>query len=133
MSKQPTIRILLCLALQFNWPITQLDVSNAFLHGKLEEKVYLSEPKGFIDPSHPSYVCKLHKALYGLKQAPRAWLSTFSSFLLSIGFKSNHCDSSLFVQHHGHVITILLIYIDDILIICSSPSYIQSLIQYLHS
>ena len=68
MVKQPTIRIVHSLALHFNWPSRQLDVSNDFLHGVLEEEVYMSQPQGFSDPSAPHYVCKLQKALYGLKQ-----------------------------------------------------------------
>lgn len=68
---------LLCLALQFQWPIKQLDISNAFLHGQFHEEVYLTQPPGFEDSTNPGFVCKLNKALYGLKQAPRAWYSTF--------------------------------------------------------
>ena len=66
-AKQPTIRILLCLALHHNWPLKQLDISNAFLHGILDEKVFMLQPPGFVDTSFPIHVCKLHKALYGLK------------------------------------------------------------------
>ena len=69
-AKQPTIRILLCLALHYRWPLKQLDISNAFLHGQLQEEVYMDQPPGFVDPQNVSLVCKLHKALYGLKQAP---------------------------------------------------------------
>lgn len=67
-AKQPTVRILLCMALHFNWPIKQLDISNAFLHGKLDEEVYMLQPPGFVDPTQTQHVCKLQKALYGLSK-----------------------------------------------------------------
>ena len=132
-AKQPTIRVLLSLALHHHWPIKQLDISNAFLHGTLEEEVYLSQPPGFINSEAPTHVCKLHKALYGLKQAPRAWFSTFSSYLTSVGFKSSHCDNSLFIRHSPTSITIVLIYVDDILVTGSDSSFIFSLITHMHS
>lgn len=68
--KQPTVRIVLSLAVHHDWPIRQLDVSNAFLHGIVEEEVYMRQPLGYKSVSHPNHVCKLHKALYGLRQAP---------------------------------------------------------------
>lgn len=52
------------LTVNFKWSVTQLDVSNDFLHGDLTEDVYMTHPPGFVDPLHPTYVCKLHKALW---------------------------------------------------------------------
>jgi hypothetical protein len=63
--KPATIRVILSLAIHYDWPIRQLDISNAFLHGQLLENVFMEQPKGFVDPTHPDHVCKLHKALYG--------------------------------------------------------------------
>ncbi|GJR92139.1 ribonuclease H-like domain-containing protein [Tanacetum coccineum] len=71
--KPGTIRTVLSLAASRHWPIHQLDVKNAFLHGDLSETVYMHHPPGFWDFVHPDYVCLLQLSLYGLKQAPRAW------------------------------------------------------------
>lgn len=62
-----TIRTVLHVATVRKWPIKQLDVQHAFLHGDLKETVYMKQPPGHEDPSHPDYVCKLRKAIYGLK------------------------------------------------------------------
>ena len=75
--KHSTIRTVIALAVHHNWPICQLDVQNAFLHGFLSEDVYMRQPSGFSDLNFPNHVYKLHKSLYGLKQAPRAWFKHF--------------------------------------------------------
>jgi hypothetical protein len=97
MIKSSTISILLSLAVHYNWPIKQFDVSNAFLHGSLLEEVFMEHPQGFLDATHPDFVCKLHKSIYGLKQAPRAWYQCLSSSLLDLSFHAYLVDSSLFI------------------------------------
>ncbi|KAL5767307.1 hypothetical protein ACOSQ2_014090 [Xanthoceras sorbifolium] len=65
--KSSTIRIILALAVSSDWDIQHIDINNAFLNSDLHEAVYITQPEGFIHPSQPSMVCKLHKSLYGLK------------------------------------------------------------------
>ena len=93
-----TVRMVLHLAVTEKWDIKQLDVKNAFLHGDLQETVYMRQPQGFVSKEHPDYVCKLNKAIYGLKQSPRAWFDKFSSYLIEFGFKCCTRDPSLFIR-----------------------------------
>ncbi|KAM2731468.1 hypothetical protein EV2_035124 [Malus domestica] len=129
-AKPVTIRILLTLAVQYNWFLNQLDISNAFLHGDLKEDVYMQQPPGFVDPLHPTSVCKLRKSLYGLKQAPRAWFDKLFQALHSLGFTQSSSDASLFVLN-GPQLVIVLVYVDDILVTGPYPHLCQHFIQQL--
>ncbi|GJY30491.1 putative ribonuclease H-like domain-containing protein [Tanacetum coccineum] len=75
------IRIFLAFASYMGFIVYQMDVKSAFLYGKIDEEVYVSQPPGFLDPKYPQKVYKVVKALYGLHQAPRAWYDTLSTFL----------------------------------------------------
>ena len=68
-----------------------------FLHGVLEEEVYMKQPPGFETKGTPSYVCKLDKELYGLKQARRAWYSRLCHKMQTLGFVPSKSDTSLFI------------------------------------
>jgi len=131
--KPITIRTVLALAVSAGWVINQVDVSNAFLHGLLQETVNMAQPPGFQHPSYPTTVCKLHKALYGLKQAPRAWFSRLSAKLLELKFQSSKTDSSLFTYKANGIIIFMLIYVDEIIITSSNIVAISQLISVLHS
>ena len=72
-AKLNTIRLLIVLAAMYQWDLSQFDVKNAFLHGELEEDVYMATPPGYQLHENSSHVCHLKNALYGLKQSPRAW------------------------------------------------------------
>ncbi|GJX22615.1 retrovirus-related pol polyprotein from transposon TNT 1-94 [Tanacetum coccineum] len=105
------VRIFLAFAAHINMIVYQMDVKTAFLNGILHEKVYVSQPNGFVDPDNANHVYRLKKALYGLKQAPRIWYDLLSSFLLSQGFSKGTVDPTLFISRKGK----------DILLISQSP------------
>jgi hypothetical protein len=71
-AKMNTFRVLLSVAVNNRWLMCQMDVKNAFLHGNLEEEVYMKLPPGHPQSSDPNLVYRLHKSIYGLKQSPRA-------------------------------------------------------------
>jgi hypothetical protein len=129
--KPPTVRLVLSLAVSLNWPLRQLDVKNAFLHGALKEEVYMTQPQGYVDSQHPSHVCKLLKSIYGLKQAPRAWFESYTSQLLHLGFSASTADSSLFIYKNDNIIAYLLLYVDDIVLTSNTPSFLDHLIAQL--
>jgi hypothetical protein len=129
--KPTSIRLILALAVQFDWHVKQLDVSNAFLHGYLDEEVYMVQPQGFIDYSHPDYVCHLHKSIYGLKRALRAWFNRLSTALLELGFIGSQVDHSLFIYHVGTTHMFLLVYVDDIIVTSNHASSVDWLVDKL--
>jgi hypothetical protein len=123
--KAATIQLVLSVVVSRNWSLRQLDI--------LEEEVYMKQPPGFHDASHPGYVCKLDKALYGLKQAPRAWYSRLSAKLVQLGFHASKADTSLFMYRRAKVQMYLLIYVDDIIVTTSTDAAIEALLNDLRS
>ena len=125
-AKLTTVRVLLALAAQNQWHLRKLDVNNAFLHGELEEEVYMQIPPG-LAVENPKLVCRLQRSLYGLKQANRQWFTKLSSFLVSHGFQQSNSDHSLFLKLTRSVTTILLVYVDDIILTGNSILEIQDI------
>jgi hypothetical protein len=110
------------MALTRGWHLRQLDIQNAFLHGVLEEEVFMRQPPGFENSDCSGYLCRLDKALYGLKQAPRAWHARLSSVLVVLGFTPSTADTSLFMLRRPDITLYLLVYVDDIIVVSSSTS-----------
>ncbi|GJZ95946.1 putative ribonuclease H-like domain-containing protein [Tanacetum coccineum] len=109
------IRIFLAFASYMGFIVYQMDVKSAFLYGKIDEEVYVSQPPGFVDPKYPKKVYKVVKALYGLHQAPRAWYATLSTFLLKSGYRRGTIDKTLFIKKDKNDIMLVQVYVDDII------------------
>ncbi|KAI3503879.1 hypothetical protein L1887_32343 [Cichorium endivia] len=114
-ARLEAIRLFLAFASFKGFKVFQLDVKSAFLYGKVQELVYVSQPEGFVDPDFPDRVYKLDKALYGLHQAPRAWYETLSSHLIDNGFERGQIDSTLFIKRKKADFLLVQVYVDDII------------------
>ncbi|CAN1751808.1 Retrovirus-related Pol polyprotein from transposon RE1, partial [Linum perenne] len=117
-AKINSVKSLLAVASVQGWHLQQMDVSNAFLHGELEEEVYMQIPPGLT--AQPGMCCKLKKSLYGLKQASRQWFAKLTQSLLVHGFRQSSADYSLFLKGEGNQLVVLLVYVDDIILAGSS-------------
>ena len=126
--KLSSIRIILGLATNQDLEIEQLDVKTAFLHGDLEEEIYMQQPEGFEDKRKEDLVCKLKKSLYGLKQAPRQWYKKFDSFMVGHGYRRTAADYCVYFKRYpGEKFIILLLYVDDMLIVGQDRAQISKL------
>jgi hypothetical protein len=117
-----TIHILLVVASVRGCSISQLDVKNVFLNGELCEDVYMCPPPGYSVPE--GIVCHLRRSLYGLKQAPQTWFQHFVSVVTAAGFSTSTHDPVLFVHMSPRGRTLLLLYVDDMIITGYDAKYI---------
>ncbi|PHT67728.1 hypothetical protein T459_27215 [Capsicum annuum] len=113
-------------------PLPSLDVNNAFLHGDLDEEVYMKFPAIMVYPS-PNLVCRHKKSLYWLRQASQQWFARLSAALHFKGFHSSLNDYTLFYKKFEDLITIIVVYIDDIIITGSDFSTITRLKEFLNA
>lgn len=119
--------MVLALAAQNGWTVFQLDVKSAFLHGDLEELVYVVQLMGYAKKGEESKVYRLLKMLYGLRQASRAWHGKIEGYFLKNGFKKCSYEHTLFVKHeNGGKILIVSLYVDDLIFTGNDMCMIES-------
>jgi hypothetical protein len=109
-----------------------MDVKNVFLHGDLQEEVYMEQPLRYVDQTHPNLVCRLKKVLYGLKQALKAWSDKIGQYFVTSGFQTSNANFSLYVKKTDHEIIIIVIYVDDLIITGDSDAdifYLKKLLK----
>ena len=102
-----------------------VDVDTAFLYGEVDEEIYVDQPDGFEDEANPTKKCLLQKALYGTKQAARQWNSKLNDHLKDQGFKSNAADPCVFVRVSRDEHSIIVIYVDDLMLFCKTKGTLQ--------
>ncbi|KAD3642341.1 hypothetical protein E3N88_31565 [Mikania micrantha] len=119
-ARLETVRLVLAISAQKGWFVHHLDVKTAFLHGDLNEEVFVEQPQGFEKKGCEGKVYKLNKALYGLKQAPQAWNIKLDGVLKENGFKRCKLEQAVYTKQTKENLTILVIYVDDLLVTGSS-------------
>ena len=116
-AKFGTIRTLLAHGTQRGMHIHQMDVKTAFLHGHLEETIYMKQPEGFEVPGKETMVCKLKRSLYGLKQSSRCWFVELKKYLVSLGYEQSKADPCVFLRWENGNLSVNTIYVDDIILL----------------
>jgi hypothetical protein len=115
-ARLDTVRFILALAANLGWKVHHLDVKSAFLHGELEEEVYVTQPEGYVVKGREQNVFKLSKALYGLKQAPRAWNVKLDKSLKKFGFSRCLSEQAVYIRGAGTDAIILGVYVDGLIV-----------------
>ncbi|KAK8652076.1 hypothetical protein V6N13_061100 [Hibiscus sabdariffa] len=126
-------RLVAKVAAFHDYEIWQMDVKTAFLNGKLEEDVYMTQSEGFVTPENAGKVCKLQRSIYGLKQASRSWNLRFNEAIQEFGFIRNEDEPCVYKKFSGSIVSFLILYVDDILIIGNDIPTLQSIKTWLSS
>ncbi|XP_016199805.1 uncharacterized protein LOC107640820 [Arachis ipaensis] len=122
--------VILALAAVKRCHLKQIDVNTTFLHSELDEEVYMKPPEGLAIA--PGQACKLEKSLYGLKQASRQWNFKLKSVLIELGYNQCKSDYSMFTKSQSTGFTVILVYVDDLVLAGDDLLEIERVKQTLH-
>src|SRR3954465_2694531 len=130
-SSKDSFIIVMALVAHYDLELHQMDVKTAFLNGDLNEDVYMTQPEGFVAEGKEHMACRLKKSIYGLKQASRKWYLKFNKIIRTFGFKENEMDNCIYVKFKGIRLTILVLYVNDILLACSDKDMLHGTKRFL--
>ena len=122
-----SIRTLLAFAVQNGMIIHQMDVVTAFLNGTINEEIYMEQPPGYIKKGEKDLVCKLNRSIYGLKQSSRCWNTVFKQYIKTINFIQSIADPCIFISGEEANLTIIAVYVDDLIIITKTPEAMKKI------
>jgi histone deacetylase 1/2 len=97
-AKMTIVRAIIVMVITKGWSLHQMNVNNVFLCGNLQEEMYMEQPPGHVDQTHPNFVCRLKKVLYILKETPRAWSDKIGQYLVTSGFQTTNAIFSVHVK-----------------------------------
>ena len=132
-AKLTYVCLFISLAASYDWDLHQLDIKNVFLHGDLQEEIYMEQPPRFVTQGEIGKACRLRKSLYGLKQTSYAWLGKFNQEVETFGMQKSKSDHFVFYKNSNFGIILLVVYVDDIVITKSDSKGILSLKFFLHN
>jgi hypothetical protein len=132
-SKLNFIIFILSIVVAFDLEVEQMDVKTTFLHGDLEEEIYMKQLEGFVVMGKKELVCKLKKSLYGLKQSPRMWYQKFDTYILGLGFVRSKDDHCVYSKQVGNHFIYAVLYVDDMLLVGNNMDVIKEVKSHLSS
>lgn len=124
--RHSSIRLLFAIAAQLDLAVDHVDVVTAFLHGDLDETIYMSQPEGFLVEGEEDKVYRLRKAVYGLKQSARMWNKKADKVLKDLGYKKSLHESCIYFKIDNSSMVIIALYVDDFFIFHNDKDELNS-------
>lgn len=125
--KMKSIRFFLSIVAAYDLEVEKMDVKTNFLHGDLEEDIYMTQPEHYVVKGKNSLVCKLKRYLYGLKKSPGMWYKKNDTYVLSLEFEHSKSDHYVYYKIDGDYFLFIALYVDDIIFIGREKGMISKL------
>lgn len=129
-AKQVSLRTLLTIASRRGMIVKHVDVKTAYLHGILDETIYMKQPDMY-HTGGANVVCRLKRSIYGLKQSARVWNQRIDGVFKSMQFVPSKADPCLYVRKKGNRVSFILIYVDDVIIATQTEEEFERIFEVL--
>jgi hypothetical protein len=132
-AKLTYIRFILSIVFSFDLEVELIDVKTTFLHGDLEEEIYMKKLEGFVVNGKKEMVCKIKKSLYDLNQSLRMWYQKFYTYILGLVFVRSRSDHYVYSKQGGNHFIYVVLYVDDMLLVGNNMDFIKEVKSQLSS